>query len=168
MAYSSLHPYKFSLDNDLYYSFITKDGIIYHAYFLSVSALYPELPNTYTFNIEPEVSYKQARHPIDSRIAQTVVAILQSFFDNNVNSMLMVCDNIDGKEEKRKHLFSRWFDNYKNDNIIKLDASREGKKEGFAYNLYVSLFINLANPDKDQIIAAFNELVRTDLYQLAF
>lgn len=82
--------------------------------------------------------------------------------------MLMVCDNIDGKEEKRKHLFSRWFDNYKNDNIIKLDASREGKKEGFAYNLYVSLFINLANPDKDQIIAAFNELVRTDLYQLAF
>ncbi|MDO4819505.1 MAG: DUF6169 family protein [Prevotella sp.] len=168
MESNSLLPYKVNRENDYYYSFITKDGIVYNAYFLSLFECYPKMLNTYTFNIEPDSSYDEAKHPLDSRIALTIVSILRAFFADNKNSMIMVCDSVDGKEDKRRCLFNRWFDNYKEDDIIKLDAAREGKKEGLAYNLYVSLFININNPNRSKIIDAFNELVKTDLYELSF
>ena len=56
------------------------------------------------FNIEPE---EDAAHPMDSRIAVTVVELLKRFFAHNENAMIMVCDTLDGKELKRKRLFSR-------------------------------------------------------------
>lgn len=76
--------------------------------------------------------------------------------------MLMVCDNIDGREEKRRNLFERWYAIYNNQSIIKLDASLENED----YRLYVSIFINRKNPKREELIKAFNELIRTDLYEL--
>lgn len=35
-----------------------------------------------------------------------------------------------------------------------------------SYRLYVSIYINKNNPNKEKIIDAFNELVKTDLYEL--
>lgn len=38
--------------------------------------------------------------------------------------------------------------------------------ENESYRLYVSMYINKNNPKKNQIIEAFNSLVKTDLYEL--
>lgn len=92
----------------------------------------------------------------------TIASILKEFFRKNENSMLMVCDNIDGREEKRRKLFDRWYHTYNNYSLIKLDASLENDD----YRLFVSMFINRSNPKRELLIHAFNELVRTDLYQL--
>ena len=162
-----LHPYSYKLEDGLYYTFTTKDGIVYHAYFLSVSAFYPELPNTFTFNIEPVDSYAQAKHSLDIRIQHTVVAILQEFFKNNENCMLMVCDSVDGKERKRRDMFNRWFENNKDERIEKFDASLESHDDACSYNMYVSLYICKNNPNKKQIVSAFNKLVLTDMYELS-
>lgn len=35
----------------------------------------------------------------------------------------MVCDNMDGKEEKRRLLFAKWFLKYNDGSIIKHDAA---------------------------------------------
>ena len=55
---------------------------------------------------------KTLPHPIDKRIALTVIHILRQFFSRNENAMIMICDNLDGKEQKREMLFSRWFMQY--------------------------------------------------------
>ena len=77
--------------------------------------------------------------------------------------MIMVCDNLDGKEEKRRLLFSKWFLRY-NDagKIIKFDAS--ASTEG--YQLYVSIYLNKENQQKDVLIAAFYDLVKNNFYPI--
>ena len=74
----------------------------------------------------------------------------------------MACDNTDGKEDKRRMLFDRWYDHYNNSSLIKLDAALEND----VYKLHVSMYIGKTNPRLEQLISAFNELIKTDLYEL--
>lgn len=162
MDLNSQNPYDVIEDSELDYSFCTKDGIKYRAYFLSASHLHDNFTDAYSFSIEPVGEAEDTIHPIDVRISMTIASILKEFFRKNENSMLMVCDNIDGKEEKRKKLFDRWYHSYNSHSLIKLDASLEND----CYRLFVSMFINRDNPKRELLIHAFNELVRTDLYEL--
>ena len=156
------NPYDVIEESELDYSFCTKDGIIYRAYFLSASHLHDSFTDAYSFSIEPVGDSEDTIHPIDVRISVTIASILKNFFQKNENSMLMVCDNMDGKEEKRRKLFDRWYHHYDNYSLIKLDASLENED----YRLFVSMYINRNNPKRELLIRAFNELVRTDLYEL--
>ena len=77
----------------------------------------------FSFIIEPE---SDQPHPIDNQIAVTVIFILKQFFSVKERAMLMICDTLDGKEEKRKQLFNRWYDKYNiRHEIQKFDASAE-------------------------------------------
>lgn len=162
MDFNSLNPYKTTETEGLYYTFVTKDDIVYRAYFLNVSYLHPDLINTYTFNIEPVGDTNTTRHPIDTRIGMTIAYILHNFFTKNQNSMLMACDNTDGKEDKRRKLFDRWYNIYNDNSLIKLDAALEND----IYKLHISMYINKTNPRRGQLISAFNDLIKTDLYEL--
>ena len=119
---NSLRPYSFFVDEDMRYTFTTDEGIVYHAYFLDYSMFMPQFSNIYMFNIEPE---EETAHPIDIRISHTIITILAKFFERNVNTMIMVCDNLDGKEHKRNMLFDRWYQKYGTSEIEKFDASAE-------------------------------------------
>lgn len=131
MESNSLLPYEIIKEGEWNYSFITKHGIVYHAYFIDFSNYHPLFGHVYTFNIEPE---SNVVHSIDNRIAQTVVEILKRFFAVQEHAMIMVCDNMDGKEEKRERLFSRWFVRHNDGSIMKFDASTSDDD----YILYVS------------------------------
>ncbi len=74
----------------------------------------------------------------------------------------MVCDNLDGKEIKRKNLFTRWFNQYKDGNIDKYDASANTED----YVLYVSIYIHKENPNKRELISAFYDLIKNNLYTI--
>lgn len=76
--------------------------------------------------------------------------------------MIMVCDNLDGKEQKREMLFARWFMQYNDGSIRKYDAS--SATDG--YVLYVSLFMHRDNPNARQLANAFYDLVKNNLYPL--
>ena len=76
MVSDSLNPYEIDEEESLDYTFITKDGIKYHASFYSVEPLYPEFVDTYSFSIEPE---DKRSHPMDRRIAITIAEILKRF-----------------------------------------------------------------------------------------
>lgn len=129
----------------------------YIAYFVDYSIYHPDFNEVYTFNFEPE---DPTPHPIDPRIASTIVAILQEFFQNKERAMILVCDNIDGKENKRSRLFARWYTNFKSKDILKFDASATTEE----YQLYVSILLSTAHPHKDKLVAAFYELVKNELY----
>ena len=162
VEYNSQLPYNVIKSDVFDYRFTTKDGINYRAYFINVSYLHPSFTEAYSFNIEPEGDISSTHHPLDIRIGRTIAFIFDEFFEKNENSMLMACDNTDGREEKRRLLFDRWYDIYSNNKLIKLDASMINE----SYRLYVSIYINKNNPNKEKIIDAFNELVKTDLYEL--
>ena len=152
-------PYELVEEGDWNYSFKTKHGVIYHAYFIDFSHYHPAFTDVYTFNIEPECD---TPHPIDNRIAVTIVYILKRFFEEKHRAMLMVCDSLDGKEEKRKTLFSRWFIRHNDGSIRKYDASAITED----YALYVSIYLHKENPRLSELVAAFYELVKNDLYPI--
>jgi len=160
MDLHSLSPFDVSEENPLDYVFVSRDGIRYHAYFNPVWHLYPELVNTYSFSIEPE---DNQAHPVDMRIAATIVEILRHFFRDNEHAMIMVCDSMDGKEEKRRKLFDRWFERYADhQRILKYDASAPLDE----YRLYLSIYFLRSNPNREQLLRAFRDLLSKDLYEL--
>lgn len=157
MESSSPLPYDLTRNDAWSYSFETRDGIVYHAYFLDFSKYHPSFLDVYTFNIEPEQAMP---HPIDNRIAATIVHILELFFQERQRAMLMVCDNLDGKEEKRKSLFARWFIRHNDGNLRMYEASVFTED----YTLYVSIYLHKANPRLRELVAAFYDLVKNNFY----
>lgn len=153
MTSNSQPPYDFCQESEWNYSFITISGVKYIAYFVDYSIYHPDFNEVYTFNFEPE---DPAPHPIDPRIAATIIAILQEFFQSKERAMILVCDNIDGKENKRSRLFDRWYTNFKSKDILKATTEE--------YQLYVSILLSSFHPQKDKLIAAFYELVKNELY----
>ena len=76
--------------------------------------------------------------------------------------MIMVCDNLDGKEKKRRLLFSKWYSAYNGGSIIKYDASTQIDD----YLLYVSIYLNKNNSKRNVLVQAFYELVKNNLYPI--
>lgn len=142
----------------MHYIFTTDAGVVYHAYFLDFSMYASNFKDVYMFNIEPEGITTSL--PLDLRISHTIVSILSQFFANHMNTMIMVCDSIDGRERKRNMLFERWYQHYATVEISKYDASAETED----YMLYVSLFVHNRNPRKAEVISSFYELVRNNMY----
>jgi hypothetical protein len=159
MALSSLHPYSFKKTAHLSYEFLTKHGITYRVYFMPVYDNYPELLNTYSFSIEPESNQP---HPIDRCIADTVATILKQFFETIENAMIMVCDNSDGKQRKRRNLFNRWFHYYNDGSMTTFNAEAQAGD----YELLLSIYFRNDNPYRQQIAKAFGDLVTRDVYEI--
>jgi len=159
MVSNSQNPYEVVEGNPLDYSFVNRDGINYHLYFTPISGSYPDLVNTYSFSIEREGTNP---HPLDRRIAATVVDVLRRFFQNVENAMIMVCDSTDGKQHKRRNLFDRWFHYYNDGTLTSINAELgEGD-----YELLLSIYFKKDNPYKQQLIRAFGDLLSQDFYEI--
>ena len=159
MVSNSQNPYKVIEENPLDYSFVSRDGINYHLYFTPISSIYPDLVNTYSFSIEREGTNP---HPIDLRIAATVVHILRRFFETIENAMIMVCDSTDGKQHKRRNLFDLWF-RYYNDGTLTTINAEVGEGD---YELLLSIYFRKDNPYKQQLIKAFGDLLSQNYYEI--
>lgn len=159
MVSNSQNPYKVIEENPLDYSFVSRDGINYHLYFTPISSIYPDLVNTYSFSIEREGTNP---HPIDLRIAATVVHVLRRFFETIENAMIMVCDSTDGKQHKRRNLFDHWF-RYYNDGTLTTINAEVGEGD---YELLLSIYFRKDNPYKQQLIKAFGDLLSQNYYEI--
>ena len=138
---------------------MNRDGIKYHLFFMPVFDLYPDLVNTYSFSIEREGTNP---HPLDRRIAATVVDVLRRFFQNVDNAMIMVCDSTDGKQHKRRNLFDRWFHYYNDGTLTSINAEL-GQGD---YELLLSIYFKKDNPYKQKLIRAFGDLLSQDFYEI--
>ena len=148
-----LHPYNYWESNGQYY-FDTPSGARYVAYFLDLSSF---AENLYTFNFDR--IQDGAPNIADSNVFDTICAILQGFFVKHQDSMLLVCDTIDGREEARMRLFNSWFIRIAPEGLTKID--RSGKAE--AYNLFVSLLVWADNPMRDALVSILEEYCQTML-----
>ena len=159
MASLSQLPYEITVIDELNYEFVNRDGIKYYLYFMPVFNIYPDLINTYSFSIEREGTQL---HALDRRIALTVVDVLRRFFEHVENAMIMVCDSTDGKQNKRRNLFSRWFQYY-NDGTLNTINAEVGEGD---YELLLSLYFKKNNPYKQQLMRAFGELLSHDVFEI--
>ena len=159
MASLSRPPYDYRKIDELNYEFVNRDGILYHLVFMPVFGVYPELVNTYSFSIEREGTNP---HPLDLRIAATVVYVLRRFFENVENAMIMVCDSTDGKQRKRRSLFDRWFQYY-NDGTLATVNAEVGEGD---YELLLSIYFKKDNPYKQQLMKAFGDLLARDCFEI--
>ena len=147
-----LHPYDYQTLDDLTYGFSTESGVEYVAYFLDMGAYSDHFENVYTFNFEATQCVDDA--PQDPRISDTICVILGRILMQHRNAVIIVCDNLDHREQGRNRLFQSWFLRMENTEIIKIDRQYHSEE----YDIFASLFIHTKNPDLELIVREFIQL----------
>lgn len=104
---SLLNPYAvFETPNG--YGFVTESDTKYHLSFIQVPSDYP----LFSFSIEREDRVDKV-YPYDKRIKDTVIYVLQIFFESEYNALLYTCDITEGLHYARFKLFSIWYLEFK-------------------------------------------------------
>ena len=95
--------------------------------------------------------------PRDLKMRDTVMLIIENFFNMNEAALLYICESGDGKQHMRSHLFEYWFSSYQmKDKFILMPVSIEDMEgiENFA-----ALIIRKDNPNVLDIVAEFSNTV---------
>ena len=139
-------PYKISLNNGDF-DFVTDNGMRYSVSFLE------DIPlggcDTYQFGFRKRDEIHSSH---DAKVKDTLIAIIEQFFEENKNVLLYICDTSDAREEKRNRLFIRWFEEFATPERFTMrtaHASVEG--QGF----YAAIIVENSNPRVDDVVNDF-------------
>lgn len=94
------------------------------------------------------------KSPGDTKIAQTVICIIEEFFRQNPDILLYMCSTDKGQQTQRARLFLHWFNGYQQQKkyLIKTtEVKGEGHKE------YVALIVQRTHPQLAEIIQRFDD-----------
>ncbi len=151
--------YNFSEETQSYH-FTTKDDIEYKVAFIidhtfsTVSNL--EIDNVYQLIIE-KVSDKIEK--FDANVSETIKDIVSSFFNNELNSMIYICDDEDGKSELRFNVFDRWYQTSSiKDIVTKVNNVIKCTNNGIDTVIYSSLMYHNDNVNKEVIIEIYQTI----------
>ena len=92
--------------------------------------------------------------PYDKRMELTIIAILSTFFSNNKNSLIYVCDNLDNRQQGRYRKFDSWFKRSENLLLEKYDVNFTTQE----MQILASLIIHVENPHKELLVNQFFDL----------
>jgi hypothetical protein len=150
-----LDPYNYQLIDPGYYLFGTNNGAVYRCYFTSYEIFFSEYPRIapHIFGFTLQLITSPVRTGTDKRIANTVVTIIHAFLSGK-NAVVYVCDYSDNLQQQRFQIFTRWFRQYNNNEIIQL----KGRIRYEEAELYNAMLIHEKNPLKNEFIAAFREI----------
>ncbi len=121
MLYSLVHinqtsPYQVCEEKEDTAFFITDNGIEYLVGFIEETNL--EMPHTYQMFITRR--NRQQSIGTDPKIAETIAAIVSSFFKNSQNILVYLCDTSDRHEAARHRKFSAWYRKYADSNLLQM------------------------------------------------
>ena len=94
--------------------------------------------------------------PRDSKVRDTIICVVEEFFNENPDILLYLCDNAKGQQAMRNRLFLRWFNTYElrlKYHIINELILDEGEEN------YITLVLPLAHPHYEEIILYFNNMI---------
>jgi len=101
---------------------------------------------------------EKKRSPHDPKVEQTILTIIQEFFAENLNVLLYICDDSDGKEASRHRLFLNWFQkNADPERFTIRTAHATIENKGF----YAAIIVENRNPLLENIIEDFEATART-------
>ena len=138
------------------YRFETDNGIKYLIDFELDSNPYY---TAYWFNLtNPEHS----KSPGDTKIAQTVICIIEEFFRLNPEVLLYMCSTDKGQQAQRARLFLRWFNGYEQQKryVIKSTEVKGIGPDGKPRKEYVALIVPRIHPLVDEIVSRFDEEIQ--------
>jgi hypothetical protein len=136
--------------------FKTDYGILYAVDFeLDSNPFY----TAYWFNL---TNPDHTKSPGDSKIAQTVICIIEEFFRLNPEVLLYMCSTDKGQQAQRARLFLHWFNGYeqqqkysiKTAEIKGVDANGKPIKE------YIAMIVQRSHPQIESIVQIFEEEVQ--------
>lgn len=101
-----------------HYLFATDNDIIYDVSFAEDNPIGDV--DTFQFSV---MSTNHDRPPFDPYVKQTILSILEEFFNRNASVILYVCDTSDSRQILRSRHFQRWFEGYeKKDEYVTLSG----------------------------------------------
>jgi hypothetical protein len=141
--------YFFETDNSVAYSVEFTDGV---HYFLNLPAHIP----VFEFNIKVLSAVDTFGKPYDKRVEATIVGILSTFFSQNKNSLIYICDNLDNRQRARRRKFDSWFKKSNSTVVEKYDI------DFTVYDMQIlaSFMVHTQNPDKELLIKLFFDIYK--------
>ena len=148
-------PYHIVQTDDLAYKFITQSGVVYAAYFIDISEAFGA-DHVYTFSFDAEfVNTKMLKTSLRS----AEMCLISDFFQVNQNSLIVVCETCDKKENARFRLFEKWYCQTGEHDIEKIDAFVDHAD----YNFRSSLLLFKEHPRYQEIKGIYDEWVKSEM-----
>ena len=113
-----------------------------------------ERGEAYMFNI---TNVNKQRSPRDMKVRDTVIAIIDNFFETNEFALLYICETGDRKQAMRNRLFDSWFAyaNGKDQYVIMVANIQD--LEGV--DNYAAMILRKDNPHFVDYVSEFNNIV---------
>ena len=97
------------------------------------------------------------KSPRDKKVKDTIIAIVEEFFNSNSATILYLCSTSDGKQLTRGRLFQNWFESYKYSNRFTMVTSTLVDEYGI--DNIAALIIRNDNPRLGKVLAEFGETI---------
>ena len=97
------------------------------------------------------------KSPRDRKVRETVIAIVEEFFNVNKATMLFLCSTSDGKQLMRGRLFKNWFDAYEYHNRFTMVTST--LLDEYGIDNVAAVIIRNDNPNLGKVLAEFGEAI---------
>lgn len=152
---NSSAPYKVtcSTDDEGFYTFITVHGVSYSIGFMEDDLILSN--ETYQLLIA-NVNHRTS--PRDAKVRDTVIAIVDEFFNKNNNTLLYICETGDGKQAMRSRLFEYWFASYNKKGLFTMLSSSIIDEDGVVN--YATIILRNDNPNFAQVIQEYTNSIQ--------
>ena len=148
---NSYSPYEVFLSEKIRgYLFVTSYEVQYSIDFIEDDLLTQS--ESYQFIIQ---NINNSSSPRDPFVRETIMRIVEEFFQKNQSTLLYICDSSDGKQSMRSRLFNYWFEGYSEKDKYEILSSNVVDAEGTP--TYVSVIFRKDNPDAEIIKDEFTQ-----------
>lgn len=135
------------------FQFVTDFGVTYNVSFLEDELMLSD--ESYQFII---ANTNNKRSPRDSKMKQTIMAIVYEFFECANTTLLYICETGESRQGMRNRLFEIWFNSSSRKSDFAFMSADIRDAEGIPN--YASIIVRLDNPRLTSVIAEFTETVQ--------
>ena len=149
---NSTAPYEVATIGEECFQFMTEHGVHCSVEFVLDDSLLSH--ETYHLII---VNVNHKKSPNDLKVRDTIISIIDEFFDKNNSTLLYICETGDKKQALRNRLFERWFSTFERKALYTFVASSLLDDEGIEN--YAAIIIRNDNPELSAIVAEFTTTI---------
>ena len=135
------------------FRFVTDFGVTYYVSFLEDELILSD--ESYQFII---ANTNNRKSPRDSKIKQTVMAIVYEFFECANTTLLYICETGDSRQSMRNRLFEIWFNSSSRKSDFVFMSADLRDAEGI--HNYAAIIVRVDNPRLTFIISEFTQTIQ--------
>lgn len=135
------------------FKFSTKYGVQYSVSFMEDDSLLSR--ESYQLII---ANVNHVKAPQDVGVRDTILAIIENFFQANNTTLLYICETGDNKQSMRNRLFQNWFSHFQNNTLYTFISSSIVDADGIIN--YAALIIRNDNPFLVEIVSEFTQTIQ--------